>query len=101
MTRKQLHLSTPRFSHLGVPTPAGMSDCYESMSLTQIRDEWFPPPNSSFRRKPESRGVAGVGEPRSVGACSQPRIQHPANLMLLCGGAKAKGDSGMWYVPCP
>ena len=36
---------------------AGMSDCYESMSRTPIRDEWFPPLISSFRRKPESRGV--------------------------------------------
>ena len=27
-----------RFSHLGVPAPAGMGDCYESMSRTPIRD---------------------------------------------------------------
>ena len=100
MTRKRLHLSTPRFSHHGVPAAAGMTDWYESMSRSPIRDEWFPPRNSSLRRKPESRGVAGVGEPRSVGACSQPKIQPPANSMLLCGGAKAKGDSGMWYLPC-
>ena len=26
------------FSYLHVPTPAGMSDCYESMSWTPIRD---------------------------------------------------------------
>ena len=26
------------FSYLGVPAPAGMSDCYESMSRTTIRD---------------------------------------------------------------
>ena len=75
---------------------------FESMSRTPIRDgrHHLNLPGSSFRRKPESRGVAGMGEPRSVGACSQPRIQHPANLMLLCGGAKAKGDSGMWCLPC-
>ena len=30
-------------SYLGVPTPTGMSDCYESMSRTPIRDR-FPPP---------------------------------------------------------
>ena len=26
------------FSYLGVPAPAGMGDCYESMSRTTIRD---------------------------------------------------------------
>ena len=57
-----------RFSYLGVPAAAGMSDCYESMSRTPIRDRplqqplvirdirWsFRPLNSSFRRTPESR----------------------------------------------
>ena len=38
-----------RFSYLGVPAPAGMSDCYESMSRTTIRDR-LPPPTSSFQR---------------------------------------------------
>ena len=76
MTRKHLHQSAPRFSHLGVPAPAGTSDWHESMSRTPIRDESFPPrplvsssrpvgipshsscrpPASSFRRRPESRG---------------------------------------------
>ena len=53
------------FSHLGVPAPAGMSDCYESMSQTPIRDRPLrqplirhsrhpfvnPAPHSSFVRK--------------------------------------------------
>ncbi len=57
------------FSHLGVPAPAGISDCYESMSRTPIRDRPLrqplirhsrhpfvnPAPHSSFRRRPESR----------------------------------------------
>ena len=57
------------FSHLGVPATAGMSDCYESMSRTPIRDRPLrqplirhlrhpfvnPAPHSSFRRRPESR----------------------------------------------
>ena len=52
------------FSYLGVPAPAGMSDCYESMSRTPIRDRLLrqplirhsrhpfvnPAPQSSFRR---------------------------------------------------
>ena len=52
------------FSHLGVPAPAGISDCYESMSWTTIRDRSLrqplirhsrhpfvnPAPQSSFRR---------------------------------------------------
>ncbi len=29
---------SPGFSYLGVPAPAGMSDWYESMSRTPIRD---------------------------------------------------------------
>ena len=58
-----------RLSYLGVPAPAGMSDCYESMSRTPIRDRLLqqplighsrhpfanPAPQSSFRRRPESR----------------------------------------------
>ena len=58
------------FSYLGVPAPAGMGDCYESMSRTPIRDRPLrqplirhsrhpfvnPAPQSSFRRRPESRG---------------------------------------------
>ena len=43
-----------QFSYLGVPAPASMSDCYESMSRTPIRDR-LPPPTSSFQRKLESR----------------------------------------------
>ena len=46
------------FPYLGVPAPTGMSDCYESMSRTTIRDG-LRPPISSFRRRPESRGVVG------------------------------------------
>ena len=70
------------FSYLGVPAPTGMSECYESMSRTPIRDDVtrprmcphstapplvVPAPHSSFRRRPESRG-AGRGE-CSAGAC--------------------------------
>ena len=39
------------FSYLGVPTPAGMSDCYESMSWTPIRDR-LPRLISSYRLTP-------------------------------------------------
>ena len=43
------------FSYLGVPAPAGMGDWYENS---------YPlPPNSSFRRRPESRGE-GWHQPR-------------------------------------
>ena len=69
MTRKQLHSSTPRCSYLGVPAPAAMSDWYESMSRTPIRDRPLrqllirdsphpyanPAPHSSFWRRPEYR----------------------------------------------
>ena len=36
------------FSHLGVPAPAGMSDCYESMSRTTIRDRPLRQPPHRF-----------------------------------------------------
>ena len=51
------------FSYLGVPAAAGMSDCYESMSRTTIRDR-LPPLISSFQRKLESRrGGEGLRPP--------------------------------------
>ena len=70
-----------RLSYLGVPAPAGMSDCYESMSRTPIRDRLLqqplighsrhpfanPAPQSSFRRRPESRGVVGRRLPLPLG----------------------------------
>ena len=57
------------FSYLGLPAPAGISDCDESMSWTSIRDRPLrqplirhsrhpfvnPAPHSSFRRRLESR----------------------------------------------
>ena len=51
MTRKQLHLSTPRFSYLRVPPTAGMSDCYESMSRTPIRDRPLQQPLFGHSRR--------------------------------------------------
>ncbi len=66
------------FSHLGVPDPAGTSNCYESMSRTPIRDRPLrqplirhsrhpfvnPAPHSSFRRRacPVPRYGAGIQE---------------------------------------
>ena len=107
--------TTPAFHTLGVPAEAGMSDWYESMYGTPIRDAPTPlrlclgipsifrivigmtmtiqptflncgscptphfvirgipsslrPPNSSFRRRPESRGCGeGRGNPRTMTA---------------------------------
>ncbi len=63
-----------RFAYLGVPAPAGMSDCYES---SDVPDSRFRHPNpaprhsSSKRRRPESRR-GGEGE-CSAGACPQLR----------------------------
>ena len=41
-----------RFSYLGVPAPAGMSDCYESMSRTPIRDRPLQQPLIGHSRHP-------------------------------------------------
>ena len=40
------------FSHLGVPAPTGMSDCYESMSWTRIRDRPLRQPLIRHSRHP-------------------------------------------------
>ena len=74
------------FSYPGVPSPAGRSNWYEN-SGTRPR-EWppttapapvDPAPHSSFRRRPESRGV-GMGE-CTVADCCPPigpgRHNHP------------------------
>ena len=56
------HLYRPA-SQILIPWCAGTSDWYESMSRTPIRDERFPPPNSSFRRSqacPVPRYGAGI-----------------------------------------
>ena len=37
----------PTGSYLGVPTRAGMSDCYESIARTPIRDS-FPSPDPTM-----------------------------------------------------
>ena len=62
MPLEQLHQPAPQFSYLGVPAATGMSDCYESMSRTPIRDR-LPPLISSFRRSkagPVPRYGAGI-----------------------------------------
>ena len=76
-----------------------MSDCYESMSRTTIRDRpleqpligesrhpfVIPAPQSSFRRRPESRGV-GRGKPTR--RWKKP-TRRPTIFILLCGLRKA------------
>ena len=69
MTRKQLHSSTPRFSHLGVPATTGISDWYESMSRTPIRDALEPlssaPLNPNIPGSRHSRAPLDSGEGRN------------------------------------
>ena len=59
------------FSFLGVPAPAGMSDCYESTSRTPIRD--VNPPSNQPRHSGEGRNPEGDGDGGmkkcSAGAC--------------------------------
>ncbi len=71
MTRKQLRLSTPRFTYLGVPAPAGMSDCYESISRPPIRDKRS---KGSARQKNVALAlVPGLGKPGRSPTKSQRR----------------------------
>ena len=51
MTLELSHQCT-QFSYLRVPAPAGMSDCYESMSRTPIRDRRFQQPLIDHSRHP-------------------------------------------------
>ena len=89
MTRNRRDRSATRFSYLRVPAPAGMNDCYDSMSRTPIRDRRSPPTPSGFPLAldgrglepapypdtgPESRGVAGVKKRHPSVSNSQPHL---------------------------
>ena len=52
MPLEQFHQPTPQFSYLGVPAAPGMSDCYESMSRTPIRDRPHQQPLIRHSRHP-------------------------------------------------
>ena len=87
MTRTRLLQSAPRISYLGVPAAAGMSDCYESMSPTPIRDRLLQQPLIGHSQHPlvipapqfvipANAGIqTGVGRGDcSAGACPQLRV---------------------------
>ena len=78
-----IHQPGDHSSYLGVPAPAGISDCYESMSRTPIRDR-LPRLISSPARNPE-----GVGR-----GWKKPTLHSIFNH--LCGLPKAtvNSDSG-------
>ncbi len=93
------------FSYLGVPAPAGMSDCNESMSRTPIRDRPLrqplirhsrhpfvnPVPHSSIRspirHSGEGRNPGGVGRGKTTRRWKKPT--HRPTFILLCGLRKA------------
>ncbi len=64
------------FSYLGAPAPAGMGDCYESMSRTTIRDR-LPPPTSSFQRS-KARPVGRTWNPEGEGQDRHTIGENPA-----------------------
>ena len=79
------------FSYLGLPAPAGISDCDESVSRTTIRDRPLrqplirhsrhpfvnPAPHSSFRRRPESRRGGEGQDHHTAGKSPAPHHFHP------------------------
>ncbi len=96
------------FSYLGVPAPAGMSDCYESMSRTPIRDRPLQQPLIGDSRHPFviplNAGIQrGWGEgivprglvPRLGRAASSPALHHPApsHFHPLMRPSQGHGDS--------
>ena len=78
----------PPFSYLGVPAPAGMSDCYESMSRTPIRDV---PSNQPRCRPSTGRNRA---EPKTDGRCRNERGRSVAR-----GLVPRWGRGGAWQNP--
>ena len=113
------------FSNLGVPAPAGMIGWYESMSRTPIRDDVtgyqesphsnapalaVSAPHSSFRRRPESRGVgrakcsAGacppVGSGRGVAHSTARILRTKLQLWFSSFGAPAPAGMSDWYENC-
>ena len=130
MTRKQLHLSHLDFHTLVCRPPAGMSDCYESMSRTPIRDRPLQQPLIGHSRHPLvipaphvipakaypvpgygagiqrgwGEGIVALGLVPSLGRAARSRTLHrPAyhHFHPLMRPSQGHGDSGMWYVPCP
>ena len=61
---------------------------YESMSRTPIRDRWLLSPNSSFRRRPESRRGGERQDRHTIGKNPAPHHFHP-----LIWPAQVHGDS--------
>ena len=55
---------------------------------------------SSFRRKPESRGVAKMEKPCCAGESFRPTVRQLAVLVNLNGPTKTMGDSREWCLPC-
>ena len=75
-----------QFSHLGVPAPAGMSDCYESKSRILIGDTNFP----SIAER----------EKCSAGACPQPTSPtNPPPLNSRTPGLPAARGSNKLNTP--
>ena len=73
------------FSYLSVPAPAGMSDCYESMSRTPIRD-----PSSNLPRCRLSTGETC----RIVDRWSMAESENVARGLVPCWGR-----GGAWQNP--
>ncbi len=71
------------FSYLGVPAPAGMSDCYESMSRTPIRDRPLRQPLIRHSRHPFVNSAPHSSFQRSK-ACPVPR--YGAGIQKGWGG---------------
>ena len=110
------------FSYLGVPAPAGMSDCYESMSRTTIRDRPLRQPlirhsrhpfvnpapirHSGEGRNPEGwgEGIVALGLVPSSGRTARSRKLHgPAyhHFHPLMRPSHGHGDSGEKPAPYP
>ena len=93
-------------SYLGVPAPAGMSDWYESMSRTTIRD--VPCQSTSMpalhrRNVPNCRPVADGGMRKcSAGACPPQGSGWGVGRIRRANSACTQGhNSGFSYPVCP
>ena len=83
-----------QFSYLGVPAPAGMSDSYENMSRTPIRD------GLPIRHSGESRSP-GVGSTVAMGLLPSQGSPTPRDFHPLLRAPQGHGDSGEEPAPYP
>ena len=90
-----------QFSYLGVPAPAGMRDCHESMSRTPIRDNPVRQPLIGHSRHPfvipapqfVIPAKAGIQKGGGSGQFSYRRVPTPTTVAIATTGESRKRET--------